>query len=230
MADKGSKSKPGKAAVPVRRMSRQREAGEATRKETRRQVLVAARMEFAERGYSAATVTRIAERANVAVQTLYSSWGSKRALLRGVMETAITGDDDTVFGDTPPVAPMLRAVPAHLRDDAPAYVRHVAHQFRVLAERAAIGWETYRDAAAVDPEAAEDWQQLMAMRRDGFKMIVALIPHDQLRAGLTPRTAADTAWVIASPDTRDQLIRRAGYTYDELEDWVRVTLTAALLK
>ena len=223
-------SKPKKAAAPARRVSRQREAGEATRKETRRQVLVAARQEFAERGYSAATVSRIAERANVAVQTLYSAWGSKRALLRGVMETSITGDDDAVFGETHPTVPMLRAVPDEVRGDGAAYLRHVAHEFRVLAERATIGWQTYRDAAAVDPEAAEDWQQLMAMRREGFRMIVAQIPPKQLRPGLTPAAAGDTAWVIASPDTRDQLVRRAGYTYDELEAWVRTTLTAALLR
>ena len=223
-------SKSRKASTPVRRVSRQREAGQATRKETRRQVLVAARQEFAERGYSAATVSRIAERANVSVQTLYSSWGSKRALLRGVMETSITGDDDTVFGDTPPVASLLRAVPTEVRGDAVAYLRHIAHEFRVLAERATVGWQTYRDAAAIDPEAAEDWQQLMAMRREGFRSIVAQIPKESLRSGLTQNLATDTAWVIASPDTRDQLIRRAGYTYDELEEWVRVTLTAALLK
>ena len=223
-------SKPKKAEVPVRRVSRQREAGEATRKETRRQVLVAARQEFAERGYSAATVTRIAERANVAVQTLYSSWGSKRALLRGVMETSITGDDDVVFGEAHPTVPMLRAVPDAIRGDGVAYLRHVAHEFRVLAERATVGWQTYRDAAAIDPEAAEDWQQLMAMRREGFRMIAAQIPKSQLRSGLTHESAGDTAWVIASPDTRDQLVRRAGFTYDELEDWVRATLTAALLK
>ena len=223
-------SKPRKANVPVRRVSRQREAGEATRKETRRQVLVAARQEFAERGYSAATVARIAERAGVAVQTLYTAWGSKRALLRGVMETSITGDDDTVFGDTHPIAPTLRAVPAEVRGDAAAYIRHVAHEYRVFAERATVGWQTYRDAAAVDPEAADDWQQLMAIRREGFRLIVAQIPKDRLRSGLTPEAAADTAWVIASPDTRDQLVRRAGYTYDQLEEWVRVTLSASILK
>ena len=92
MPDNLSMSKRKKVIAPVRRVSRQREAGEATRRETRRQVLVAARQEFAEYGYSAATVAGIAERANVAKQTLYSAWGSKRALLRGVMETAITGD------------------------------------------------------------------------------------------------------------------------------------------
>lgn len=229
MAEDWTMSKTNRVMVPARRVSRQREAGEATRKETRRQVLMAARQEFAERGYSAATVTRIAERANVAVQTLYSAWGSKRELLRGVMETAVTGDDGSVFGDTPPAIPMLQA-PTEIRGDGVACLRYVAHEFRVLAERATVGWQTYRDAAAVDPDAAEDWQQLMAMRRQAFRIIVAQIPKAQLRKGLTPEAAIDTAWVIASPDTCDQLVRRAGYSYDEFEEWVRITLTAALLK
>ena len=64
-----------------------------TRRETRRRVLAAATAEFAERGYVGATVARIADRADVAVPTLYSAWGSKRALLRGVMAEAVTGND-----------------------------------------------------------------------------------------------------------------------------------------
>jgi AcrR family transcriptional regulator len=223
-------SKRTKAVAPVRRVSRQREAGHATRRETRRLLLVAARREFAERGYSAATVARIAARANVAVQTLYSAWGSKRDLLRGVMETAITGDDDTVFGEIPPAMPMLNAMPSEVRGDPAAYIRYVAHEYRVLAERATVGWQTYRDAAAVDADAAKDWQQLMAMRRVAFRKIIAQIPARALRPGLTRDAAVDTVWVIASPDTRDQLVRRAGYSYDELEEWVRVTLCAALLR
>src|SRR5215831_8967972 len=77
-----------------RRMSRQREAGEVTRRETRRRLLAAARLEFAERGYVASTVARIAERAGVSLQTLYSAWGSKQALLKAMMETAVTGQDE----------------------------------------------------------------------------------------------------------------------------------------
>ena len=63
----------------------------------------------------------------------------------------------------------------------------------LLAERSAVGWQTYRDAAATDPD-----------------------------------IAADTAWAIASPETHHQLVRQAGYGYDELEGWVRTTLSAAL--
>jgi hypothetical protein len=36
------------------------------------------------------------------------------------------------------------------------------------------------------------------------------------------------AWVIASPETHHQLVRQAGYSYDQLEDWVRDTLAATL--
>jgi hypothetical protein len=46
-----------------------------------------------------------------------------------------------------------------------------------------------------------------------------------LRAGLTREVAADAAWVIASPYTHDLPVRQAGYTYDQLEEWVWTTLT-----
>jgi hypothetical protein len=57
----------------------------------------------------------------------------------------------------------------------------------------------------------------------------ARVPAAALRPGLTNAAAADTAWVIASPDTHDLLVRQAGYGYDQLEGWVRVTLSGALL-
>ncbi len=209
-----------------RRVSRQRQAGEATRRETRRLLLAAAKEEFAERGYRGATVTRIAERADVAVQTLYSAWGSKRALLRGVMETSLTGDDDRMID---PQAGLSQIVALPETQNATDYLTQLTHGFRLLAERSAVGWQTYRDAAAVDAEVAEDWQLLQAARRGSFAGWIGRIPAEELRPGLTPAAAADTAWVIASPDTHDLLVRRAGYTYDQFEDWVRCTLLAALL-
>ena len=213
-----------------RRVSRQKEAGEATRRETRRRLLAAAKAEFAERGYAAATVIRIAERADVSVQTLYSNWGNKRNLLRAVMESSVTGDDDL-----PLVPGQPPAVFADLPDGGSAaadpgrLLAHLSHQYRLLAERAAVGWQTYRDGAAVDPDIAADWRHLNDLRRQAIHAMFSRLPAAALRPGLTPAAAADTAWVIASPDTHDQLVRQAGYSYDQLEDWVRGTLSAALL-
>src|SRR5499427_10522776 len=218
----GEQSKP-------RRVSRQREAGEATRRDTRRRLLAAAKAEFAERGYAAATVIRIAERADMSVQTLYSNWGNKRNLLRAVMESSVTGDEDVALvAGQPPAVITATLDPA----DAAHPVRllaHLSHQYRLLAERAAVGWQTYRDGAGADPDIAADWQQLSDLRRRAFHAFFARLPAKALRPGLTNAIAADTAWVIASPDTHDLLVRQAGYSYDQLEEWVRGTLGAALL-
>jgi AcrR family transcriptional regulator len=222
----------GDSAEPPRprRVSRQREAGEATRRETRRRLLAAARAEFAERGYAAATVIRIAERAGVSVQTLYNDWGGKRNLLRAVMGSAVTGDDDIPLEAAGLPLAVLTATldPGDARDPR-RLLAHLVRQYRLLAERAAVGWQTYRDGAAIDPDIAADWQQLSDERRKGFHAMFARLPASALRPGLSHAAAADTAWVIASPDSHDLLVRRAGYSYDQLEDWVRTTLAAALL-
>jgi AcrR family transcriptional regulator len=214
---------------PPRRVSRQRQAGEATRRETRRRLLAAARTEFAERGYAAATVIRIAERADVSVQTLYSNWGNKRNLLRAIMESAVTGDHDTPLAAGQPPAILVATLDPGDAQDPRRLLAHLSHQYRLLAERAAVGWQTYADGAAIDPGIAADWQQLSDLRRQAFQAMIARIPATVLRPGLTNAAAADTAWAIASPATHDQLVRQAGYSYDQLEDWVRATLSAALL-
>jgi AcrR family transcriptional regulator len=222
---------PGANAEPprARRVSRQREAGEATRRETRRRLLAAARAEFADRGYAAATVIRIAERADVSVQTLYSNWGSKRNLLRAVMESSVTGDDDVPLAAAQPPAILVAALDPDDAKDPRRLLAHLSHQYRLLAERAAVGWQTYRDGAAIDPDIAADWQQLNDLRRQAFQAMLGRVLATALRPGLTSAAAADTAWVIASPETHDQLVRQASYSYNQLEDWVRATLSAALL-
>ena len=212
-----SEKVPAEAPQPKpRRVSRQREAGEAIRRETRRRLLVAARAEFA-------------ERADVSVQTLYSNWGNKRNLLRAVMESAVTGGADVPLTPGEPPPSITDNLDPGAAKDPRLLLAHLSHRYRLLAERSAVGWQTYRDGAGADPDLAADWRQLNDIRRQGFRALFARIPAGVLRPGLTNDAAADTAWVIASPDTHDQLVHHAGYDYDQLEDWVRGTLSAALL-
>jgi AcrR family transcriptional regulator len=229
-ADRVSRAAADPPSPRPRRVSRQREAGEVTRRETRRRLLVAARAEFAERGYAASTVIRIADRADVSVQTLYSNWGSKRNLLRAVMESAVTGDDDVPLQPGQPPAILTTTLDPDDAKDPRRLLAHLSHEYRLMAERAAVIWQAYRDGAATDPDIAADWRQLSEIRRQAFRAMYAKMPAQALRRGLTNAAAADTAWVIASPETHDQLVRQAGYSYDQLEDWLRVTLTAALLR
>lgn len=207
--------------------TRRREAGAASRAETRRRLLAAAGTEFTERGYHAATVNRIAARAGVTVQTLYLAWGSKRELLRAYMDAALSGDPDTPYTDELPNVIAHASKPSG--PDARTAVGHLARVYCQLAERAAPGWRLYRDAAASDAEIAADWQNLQHLRHRTFAEIVSRIPARSLRAGLDLDAAVDTAWAIASPETYELLVGTATYTLEEYERWVAATLAAALL-
>ncbi|HYK27573.1 MAG TPA: helix-turn-helix domain-containing protein [Streptosporangiaceae bacterium] len=226
-----SRRRPAEAEAPsrARRVSRQKEAGEVTRRETRRRLLEAANAEFAERGYAAATVIRIADRADVSVQSLYSNWGNKRNLLRAIMEHAVTADEDVPLVPGQPPPRFQAALDAGVAADPRRLLAALSHEFRLLAERAAVGWQTYRDGAAIDPDIAADWRELNDIRRQSLHGFFSRVPAEVFRPGMTQAAAADAVWVIASPDTRDLLVRQAGYSYDQFEEWVRTTITAALL-
>ena len=213
-------------SVDRERMTRQAEVGAAAREETKRLLLAAAAEEFADRGYVGATVTRIAERAGVTVQTLYLAWGSKRALLRAYMEQALAGTSGL-----PPADPLPDAVVAQMpvSNEPRTVIADLAALHRRIGERAALGWQLYRDAAAADSDVAADWVDNQRLRRVTYGRLIARLPLESLRPGLTHESAADTAWALASPECWDLLIRRSGYTPEDYQAWVEDTLAAALL-
>ena len=150
--------------APPRRTPNDREPFAITRRETQRRVLAAATEEFAERGYAGATIARIADRADVAVQTVYHAWGSKQAMLRAMLERAVTGSDAGFEPGRDLREPLAGDLDPGDAADPERYLAHVAHRFVVLASRAATAWQTYRDAAGVDPAIAAEWQQLQEIR------------------------------------------------------------------
>lgn len=203
----------------ARSVSRQQKVGDALRQDTRNRLLEAAAAEFPVHGYAATTVTRLAAAAGVSVQTLYLAWGSKRALLRAYMERAIAGD----------VASPEDARQRFTNLSSEQRLTEIALLATEVAERAADGWQLYRDAAAVDPEIAADWQELQSLRHRTLSGILGDIPVGALTEGLSLAKAIDTAWVIASPESYDLLVRRLGYTLAEFRVWIENTLSAAIL-
>ncbi len=98
-----------------------------------------------------------------------------------------------------------------------------------VAGRTATGWSLYRDASAVDPEIAADWNDLQLKRHQLFSRILSDIPVSAMAKGLTRKSAVDTAWAIASPESYDLLVGRLGYQLNEFHDWMRQSLTTAIL-
>ena len=201
------------------RQTRQKRVGEALRQDTRNRLLQAAAEEFPAHGYAGTTVTRLAAAAGVSVQTLYLAWGSKRELLRGYMEYALSGG----AGSPADAARRFKGLAPRER------LAELAALVAEIAERAATGWSLYRDAAAVDPEIAADWSELQLLRHQTISRILGDIPVSALAEGLAMKGAVDTAWVIVSPESYDLLVRRLGYQLGEFRDWMRQTLITAIL-
>src|SRR5260370_34231249 len=69
---------------------------QAQARETRQQILAAARVLFITRGFAGTTMEAIAQEAGVAVETVYTSFGNKRTLLARLVDRAVGGDDEPV--------------------------------------------------------------------------------------------------------------------------------------
>jgi hypothetical protein len=152
-------------------------------------------------------------------------------LLRAFMEQGLSGSPTAITDATWAETARARIL-ANLPDDPDprTYLRVLARFFRTTAERAALGWQLYRDAAAIDPEVRSDQLQLSRMRRLTVTAGLSDLPDEALRSGITRADAIDTAMVIMGPESYDLLVRQTGYSLDRFEEWVAVTLIAALLE
>jgi AcrR family transcriptional regulator len=210
------------------RYRRRREAGRASREDTRLRLVQAADELFREHGYVATTVAAIAARAGVSVQTVYLAWGSKRDLLRAAGRAAAI-DSSLPTSSEQWQAIIATNVAAETGDDvrAPAYLAAVARLFAGVAERTAPYREIHLQAEALDPEIVHDADAMQSERRTTMALVAQGIPVDGRRGDLTDDEIHDTLWALASPEMYDLLIG-AGHTRATFEQWLQRTLIAAL--
>src|SRR5215813_10848168 len=127
--------------------------GEKSR-ETRRRIMRAASELFVDQGYGATTLQGIAERAGVAVQTIYFAFGNKPSLLKELVDVTIAGDDEPI-----PTLQRDWFRDALAADTAEAHLRaHVHGTCGVLARVAPI-MDVLHAAGAQDPSLSSLWQQ-----------------------------------------------------------------------
>lgn len=193
-------------------------------RETRRRMLDAARELFVEQGYGATALQDIADRAGVAVQTLYFTFGNKRSLLKELVDITIAGDEE-------PVATMDRP---WFRDTlasrtAPEHIRAHVHGTRLVLDRVAVISEVLRIAAATDPEVVNIWQHDNDPRLTVQTATAAsLLTKPGARADLTVDHAADVLYGLLSPEFYLLMVRDRGWTPERWEEWTWQTLHSTL--
>ncbi len=200
---------------------RRRERAEEERTATRRKVVEAARKLFLERGYVATTVAAIAREAGVAVQSVYSAGKSKADLLHLVVDLAVAGDhEDVMLVERPDFTSMAT------EPDAKRQVEILAQLIASTLERLAPVWVAYREASAVDANAAANLEAAHRRRHETFTHMIRHIPQARLRRSWDEST--DTAWAIGSIDVF-LLLQSRGWDAERYADWLRDTLVTQLL-
>jgi AcrR family transcriptional regulator len=186
---------------------------------TRSAILEAARRLFAEQGYAATAVRPIAEEAGVAVQTLYSTFGSKQGLLLALVETVRAQAQSQELGDQ-----IVRS------DDAREMVRLAAQIRRRTLELGGDVVATFREGAAGDPEVAAAYEETHRLTREGIGRFCArLRAVGALRSGLTHQSAVDQVAAMFSAEIYEELTGRSGWSPDEYERWLSERLAEFLL-
>ena len=186
---------------------------------TREAIIEAAQELFATQGYACTTVAQIAEAAQVAPNTVYTSVGGKPQLLAAITEGA---------ADDPGVAETLTAV-AQSADPAQV-IRLTAAGTRRVNERRAKAVAVLLDSAQADPAAAEMLRVTVRRYRDALATLArrledlgAVEPSDLNRT-------ADVFWYLFGWMSWRILITDLQWSWDEAEQWLAQQGIDALLQ
>ena len=175
---------------------------------TRAAIISSARTLFVSQGYGATTIADIARDARVAVDTVYATVGRKPALLRLVLETAISGTDEAVPAQQRDYVARVRAATT-ARDKISAYVDGLVQ----AQARLAPVYLALRDAGATDADSAALWQEIAQRRaRNMLQFAADLRSTGELRDDLTDREIADIIWSMNGSEYWLLLVGQRGWS------------------
>lgn len=189
--------------------------------QTRGRMLDAAYDLFCEQGFRATTMGGIAERAGVAVQTLYFTFHTKDALLQEVHDRTVLGDDPV----PPPQQPWH--VAALSEPDGRRALARIIEGVMAIQARVAPMIPVFQavsgDAAGRVYRRGED------LRRKGYEgLIHALAAKTPLRRGLTEAKACDLLFVVLGPELYRSLVLECGWSQADWQAWATHALTRDL--
>ena len=176
---------------------------------TRRRILDAARAQFLHGGWTATTVKAIADAAAVAPATVYTVFGTKRAVLSALIDEA-----------------LATAVPGHL-DDWPEIVgnRDQRERARRLVKMLSTALPVVDPFERVVREGARADEEIAGLARDVFewrrgmatRIVDVLAGADGLRPGLSREEAADLVLALAGPEVYHLLVGIRGWSAQQFD-------------
>lgn len=184
---------------------------------TKKQIAVAARVLFADRGYVATTISAISEAAAIPAPTIYSAFGTKAAILHAIAADIVGSMDVARRHDEalarPDPAEGLRLVAAIQRE-----------QYELMYDVIAV----YQEAARTDAEIARSLDVIMRNRERGFRRHIDSIA-DHLAAGLTVDDGVVLYLTFVLPEAYRTLTIENRWSPARYERWLADALIQHLL-
>jgi len=209
---------------PQRRPYRSRKRA-AQAAETREVVLAAAHDLFLARGWVKTTIAGIASAAGVANETVYSSFGSKKALLQQLISRAVRG----IRPDTPLTAQETPRRIAQETDQA-RQIDLFSDDIAEVLTRVAPLMDVVRVAAETDAAIADLYAELHRGRRNNLEWFAnALLHNGPLRDRMDAEAAGNILWRLASPDLFLLMRRMEGASQRSYAEWLATSLKLLLL-
>jgi AcrR family transcriptional regulator len=189
---------------------------------TRSEIVEAARRLMVTKGYIGTSIAAIATEAQVSVQTIYNSVGTKADLLSAVLDLMAAGE-------------ATRSVPEIMREraqhapDAASFIAVLADWFVEVNARTGPIHQVINQAAALDRQAAEIERRRAAQRLRNYSEAAAqLRARHGLRAGQADHEAAAAIFSIGHPQVYRSLVIDLGWSSESYREWLIKTLTGAL--
>ena len=192
----------------------------------RRSILDCARSLFLEKGYTATTMPAIARAADVALDTVYASVGTKAELFRLLVEAALSGRDEATPADERDYVRAIRAEP-----DAARKLRIYATALGEIQPRLAPLFQVLQAAASLDSDLNALWQEISRRRAANMRLLSKnLAATGRVRADLSASTVADILWSMNSPEFYLLLVDQRGWSAETFGLWLADAWIRLLLK
>lgn len=204
--------------------------GPMSRKEqaaaTRARIIDAAHELFASDGYNATTMAAIAERAGVAVQTVYFVFHRKSELLSATMEAIAAGTSTPA-----PVPDRSWFQEALTTENAQrSLALTVEHGVDIYSRSAPLA-HAIREAALVDDEVDVMWSRVNVDRKAAMRRLMEHLDDlGLLREGLGVDHATDVMHAMDSHETYLELVQRSEWDLTEYKAWLYESLCRLLLR
>lgn len=193
--------------------------------QTRQRILDEALDRFVEVGYRGTTIAEVARRAGTSVATVYELVGRKPAILRELIEQAISGSDHSVAA---PDRSYVKAITAEPR--ASSKLAIYASAVTEIQQRMSPLFLALRDASSTEADAHMVWTEIAERRATNMGAFARdLHGSGQLRAGLRVDDVADVIWATTSAEFYALLTVERGWKPSQFQAWLTDTWQRTLL-